>query len=228
MVRPAALLAGCALLVTVACGPQVAIEGAASALAVEAHGCGPRPSQGAGSVVADRLAITAAHVLAGATSIEVEDADGASTSAEVVVFDPALDLAVLRLASALGEPTLPRVDPAVEGERGVVIVPDRDVGRFEVVEIEVLRAVDIRTTDIYLDEEVLREGFEIDAPIDEGDSGAVVILPGGAAGMVWARSNQRARRAWAIDITAASSGTDLELLTEPTRRTPVDVGPCIR
>lgn len=225
-----ALAAGCLSALAAGCASPTGIDGIEGALAVEADGCGARVGQGAATVIADRLAITAAHVVAGATAVEVTDAAGRTAPAEVVDFDPALDLAVLRLDSPVGEPVPRRAGRAVEGERGVVVVPDRDADdqRFEVVEVEVLRSVDIRTTDIYLDADVVRAGFEIAAPIDEGDSGAMVVLADGAAGVVWARSNQRAGRAWAVDLTASDAIDDLDALADPARRAPVDAGPCIR
>ena len=82
----------------------------------------------------------------------------------------------------------------------------------------------ISTTDIYLDRDVVRPGFEIEGSIDPGDSGAMVTLPGGGAGIVWARSNRNVRRAWAIDLPVGLR--DGSLLTGT--RAPVDVGACIR
>ena len=71
-----------------------------------------------------------------------------------------------------------------------------------------IRTVDIDTTDIYLDRNVRRAGFEVAAEIEAGDSGAVVVLPGGiAAGMIWAKSTQRNGRAWACSTCRSNSVT---------------------
>jgi len=170
----------------------------AAAIGVLATGCSPSDDLGSGSMIDRDLAVTAAHVVAGATEVSVVDGDGAEHGAEVVWFDPDLDLAVLRTERELGAPLIV-TQPAVAGDIGFVA---RRVDAETVVsDVRVSRTVDIDTTDIYLDREVTRPGFEVDAAVTPGDSGAVVVLPGGiAGGMLWARSSERNERAWAIDL----------------------------
>jgi S1-C subfamily serine protease len=200
----------------------------AAAVDVRVDGCGPRVGFGSGSMIDDRIAVTAAHVVAGGSAVEVIDSDETATPAEVVHFDPELDLAVLRTAEPVGVPIDIRSDDAEPAETGIVALVRRDdVAEsvdVEVVDVTVLRTVQIDTTDIYLDADVTRAGFEVEGSIDPGDSGGVVVLPGGAVGLIWARSNQRENRAWAIDWPP--------IVTDPDERdapnTPVDVGPCIR
>jgi S1-C subfamily serine protease len=198
----------------------------AAALEIRADGCGPRVAIGSGSMIDDDLAVTAAHVVAGAEVVEVTDAAGRSTAAEVVRFDPERDLAVLRTGDPIGSPVAVRSATATAGELGVIVLPRREDGTVvvDVAEVEVIRPVRINTTDIYLDADVTRDGFELAADVDPGDSGGVVVLPGGAVGIVWARSNARENRAWAVDLPV-----DLvDVLTEPGgRTTPADVGPCL-
>ena len=76
----------------------------AAAIDVRANGCGPRIGFGSGTVINGGDIVTAAHVVAGSTSVEVIDGNGARAPAKVVLFDPDLDLAVLRPADALGTP----------------------------------------------------------------------------------------------------------------------------
>jgi S1-C subfamily serine protease len=202
-----------------------------AAIDVITEGCGPRVGIGAGSMIDDRLAVTAAHVVAGADAIEVEDTKGQRATADVVSFDPDLDLAVLRTGEPVGVPIGVRGERARADESGVIALPRRAVGEpydVEVVPLRILRTVTIRTTDIYLENPVERAGFEIELTVDRGDSGSVVVLTGGAVGVVWARSNQRDAHAWAVDLPAE--------LTQPAARaeladpdTPVaDVGACTR
>lgn len=197
----------------------------AAAVDVRADGCGPRVGFGTGSVVDDGVVVTAAHVVAGATAVEVIAVDGARSPADVVLFDPDLDLAVLRTEIAVGVPLAPRVAEASTGEEGVVVLPRESGGRVmvEIADVRVVRPANIRTTDIYLDRSVERAGFEVEGSIDPGDSGAMVVLPGGGAGVVWARSNRSERRAWAIDLPVAVVDGDVASLSDP-----VGVGPCIR
>lgn len=201
-----------------------------AAIGVRADGCGPRIGLGTGSMIDERLAVTAAHVVAGSDFIELTDAAGETTTADVVSFDPDLDLAVLRVEQPIGEPLPLRVAEASVGEVGVVALPEHaaDPVVIDIATVRVLRTVNIRTTDIYLDDPVERAGFEIEAEIDPGDSGAVVVLPGGGAGVIWARSNQREARAWAVDLPPELADPAVwGVLSDPA--TPIaDVGGCIR
>ena len=197
----------------------------AAAIDVRANGCGPRIGLGTGTVINGGDIVTAAHVVAGSTSVEVIDGNGARAAAAVVLFDPDLDLAVLRPASAVGAPLTIRSMEARQNEVGVLVrIRELDgVMEIEQIDVRVIREANIATTDIYLERAVVRDGFEIDSSVDTGDSGAMVVLPGGGAGVVWARSNRVDGRAWAIDLpTGVINGTALaeELV-------PVDVGQCI-
>ena len=197
----------------------------AAAVDVRANGCGPRISFGSGTVINEGDIVTAAHVVAGSTSVEVIDGNGARAPAEIVLFDPDLDLAVLRPASAVGAPLTIRTTEARQSEVGVLVrIREREgVMEIEQIDVRVIREANIATTDIYLERKVVRDGFEIESSVDVGDSGAMVVLPGGGAGVVWARSNRVDGRAWAIDLpTGVINGTALaeELV-------PVDVGQCI-
>ena len=201
---------------------QAAIE---AAVDVRTDGCGPRVGFGTGSVIAERVVVTAAHVVAGATDVELIATDGRRTGGEVVLFDPDLDLAVIRAGSPIGTPLAPRPGEAREGEVGIVVLPRLidDEMLVEIADVTVLREAVIRTTDIYREESVRRDGYEVEGSIDPGDSGAMVVLPGGGAGIVWARSNVNERRAWAIDLPEdVLDGTAADLTT------PVDTGPCTR
>lgn len=196
----------------------------AAAIDVRSTGCGPRIGFGTGSVIGNGDVVTAAHVVAGSSSIELIDVAGAHSDAVVILFDPDLDLAVLRPSTPLGTPAVVRGRDATTGETGLVVLPRLVDGRMEVevAEVSVVRTANIETTDIYLAKDVVRAGYEIVGSIDPGDSGAMVVLPGGAAGIVWARSSISARRAWAIDLPAGlRDGSALAGV-----RQSVDVGEC--
>ena len=208
--------------------PLVADEMAAVAAAVDlrADGCGPRVGFGTGSLIGPELVVTAAHVVAGAENVEVIASNGDRSPAEVVYFDPDLDLAMVRVEEPLGTPLAPRQEKAGIGESGIVVLPRLVAGEMEVevAEVTVLRPVNIRTTDIYREDEVVRAGFEIEGSIDPGDSGAMVVLPGGGTGVVWARSNERQNRAWAIDLPPVTLAAD----QRDRLQNAVDVGACQR
>ena len=208
-------------------GPADGADAEAAVLAavdVRASGCGPNLDLGAGSVIEAGLVVTVAHVVAGTDEVEVSDTQGNSSPATVVWFDPDDDVAALRVDPELGTPLAPRDEVAASGERGVLVAPREVDGAMsiEVAEIEVLRPARILTTDIYREVDVTREGFEMEADVREGDSGAMVVLPGGGVGVLWARSNERTERAWGVNLPT-------EILDPEFRAgltVPVDTGRC--
>ena len=204
-------------------------DASAAAAAIRADGCGPRLSFGAGSFVDPRHVVTAAHVVAGADTIEVVLAGGQRDEGEVVLFDPDLDVALIRTASVRGDPVALRDTTAMEDEDGVVAfvldgpTPGGGDGQVELVGVDVVRPATVRTTDIYRDRDVTRPGFEIEGLIDVGDSGGVVVLPGGAVGVVWARSTEQEGHAWAVDLPPAVHDAAAGAPPEAA----VDTGPCV-
>ncbi len=201
----------------------------AATFAVLAEGCGPNDANGTSTLIDVNLAITAAHVVAGADRIALLDVEDVEHPAEVVYFDPHLDVALLRAPTATATPIMTGA-PVSAGDPGLLFTlrqheGTRTANRTDVV---VVRTVDIETTDIYLEVDVTRRGFEIEAEIEPGDSGSVVLLGdamGDAAGvgMVWARSTERTGRAWAIDFPEVV--TDAAALDELVA--PVDNGRCV-
>ena len=232
-------LVASALLVTTACGSESESGGdlrtgaaaaldpdleaiVASTVRVRADGCGPRTELGTGTSIPDGLVVTAAHVLAGAEQVEIVDRDGTAIGAEVVMFDPDLDVAALRPSTGIGSSVLLRDEVGRRGEVGVVALISSD-GTAEPVAVDVLQRVAIRTTDISRDQPVERPGLRIDVSVEPGDSGAMVHLPGGGVGIVWSRSTTAEDQVWTVDLPT-------ELLDASTRRglvDAVDVGACL-
>ena len=195
-----------------------------AALDVRTTGCGPREGFGSASLIDDGLAITAAHVVAGADEITVIDPDLNEHDASVVAFDPDLDIALLRIPDGIGTP-MELLDTRVEaGDVGAITaVRDRDDAEVAVtLDVEVLRRANVATTDIAREREVVRPGFEIAGDIEPGDSGAVVVIDGQGAGVVWSRSVERDGRAWVVNIPDLFR--DLDDLRQ--RIEPVDTGEC--
>jgi hypothetical protein len=212
------LLLGCADSGSAVVDTATAIAGA---VRIEADGCGPRTRIGTGTAIDDGLVVTAAHVVAGSDSVKVIGDDGHTVSAEVVSFDPDLDVAAVRPVTPVATPVDLRSTPVGADDVGVVVVADID-GAMEAIPVDVIRRVTIRTTDIYLDADVERAGFEFEGSIEPGDSGAMVHFVGGAAGVVWARSTVDADRAWAVTLPD-------QLIDSTSRRSlldEVDTGPC--
>ncbi|MFK7919381.1 MAG: trypsin-like peptidase domain-containing protein [Ilumatobacter sp.] len=231
MGRVTVTLIGLGALVLASCG-SAGIETSATArdatLGVRADGCGPRLGFGTATLIDDELALTAAHVVAGATDVTVIGPDGVDHRGDVVWFDPEQDVAAVRVEAGIAAPVQLLDEAVAAGDTGTVgLERDADVRADRTLvaqDVEVVRRVNVATTDIYLDAEVIRPGFEISATIEPGDSGSLVLIDGAAAGVVWARSTQRTGRAWVVEIppvlrNPATRGA----LTEP-----VNVGPCTR
>lgn len=173
-------------------------------------------------MIRDRTIVTVAHVVAGSDSVEVVAADGRTVTVDVVHFDPELDLAVLRAGRDVGSP-LPSQSTSVTDGAATVALPRLagSDGHVGLLDVEVVRRVTIRTTDIYREAEVERRGTEVVADIEPGDSGAMVHAAGGNAGIIWARSNVRSGRAWSVELPDAVVGR------APALERPVDVQHCV-
>ena len=221
--RSVALLLACGAALA-GCGatPSIDAESVSNAtLRVRADGCGPRTELGTGTSIDDGLVVTAAHVVAGATQVEVIDGRGDARAADVVFFDPALDVAALRPTSAPNGAATLRGTPGRVGDSGVIAAWSTG-GSIELQEVDVVQRVTILTTDIYGDIDVERPGLRITATVEPGDSGAMVHLPDGGVGIVWSRSTERADQAWTVDVPEELVRRELRSqLVEP-----VDTGPC--
>ena len=157
-----------------------------AAVQVRVSGCSLIDHLGQGSMIGARLVLTSAHVVAGGTAIGLTTADGAAASGTVVHLDPDLDLALVETDRPIGRPlAIGRADP---GDIGTVVV--RRDERLQTLDVGVVRPVTIRTEDIYIQGTVLRPGYELDATIEPGDSGGVVVVDGRAVAVVWSRSRQ--------------------------------------
>jgi S1-C subfamily serine protease len=187
----------------------------AAAVRVEAEGCHPGPSVGAGSFVAKNRILTVAHVVAGSTEVDVVLPDGSEHHAEVVAIDRQKDLAVLS-ATAGAQPL--RVGRMRPGTQGAMIVWRG--GQLTPITFTARTVVDINAADIDNTTTGLRRGYEISAVVAPGDSGSVLVADGLAVGVLFARSNRGPNRAWATDIGEATP------LIASKGDTPVDTGPC--
>ena len=90
-----------------------------AAVEIVTTGCGTVDGRGDGLVVAPGRVLTAAHVVAGAEHVQVRTVSG-TTTAEVTVFDPFNDVAVLAI-NPLFAPAIP-IGTADANDRGVVVV----------------------------------------------------------------------------------------------------------
>ncbi len=207
--------------------PQPDVDDAAltSAVDIRAFGCQLEPTRGAGAVIDGGFILTAAHVVAGASSITVRPAtpaNAASSIAHVVAIDPAADIALLSTPQSVAAPL--SLGRASTNDRGVAVV-FRDRTPIAIPFI-ITRPVRVRIFDIYHRKTVNRDGYQVEIEVEPGDSGAVLVGPRGTAdGVLYAKSEDSEDRAWATTTTMLRS-----LLDRATRADPavgIDSGTCV-
>lgn len=171
-----------------------------STVQVVAYGCdgGELVEKGSGFVTDGDLVVTNAHVVAGADHIVVIDEVGDHV-ATPILFDPRFDLAVLRVPG-LDDPSL-RVDPSYVG-RGTeaVVLGYPGGGPFNAQPAGVLERFDATGYDIYNEQEVTREIYEVESLVRPGNSGGPLVEPDGLViGVVFSRSADNSRIGFALD-----------------------------
>jgi S1-C subfamily serine protease len=147
--------------------------------------CG-RGIEGTGFVYADNRLMTNAHVVAGVDDPEVE-IDGTTEPAEVVYYNPELDVAVLSVDTDNID-TLP-FDLTAEAEVGVAILGYPQDGPFDIQPGRIRSEQRLRSPDIYGEGTVIREVFSVRGLVRPGNSGGPLVdSDGDVVGVVFAAS----------------------------------------
>ena len=141
--------------------------------------------EGSGFVYAPERVMTNAHVVAGVREPVVE-VDGVSLDAQVVLFDPARDVAVLAVEGLRAPPLSPAAEDA-EREQGAIVVGYPQDGPFRADAARVIRSQDARGKDIYQQDDVVREIYSVRGLVRQGNSGGPLIdTDGNVLGVVFA------------------------------------------
>ena len=157
-----------------------------------------RIQEGSGFFVDDDLVVTNAHVVAGEDDTEVELADGRVLSAEVVAFDPARDLALLRTDGEAA--ALPLRDADAGDIGGVFGHPGG--GGLEVSPFRVAEQITASGRDIYDRSGTEREVLVLAAALAPGDSGSALIDPAGSViGVAFAVAPDEPGVAYALAVS---------------------------
>lgn len=172
-----------------------------SVVKVRASGC-PSAAEGTGFVTAYQggdVVITNAHVVAGADSVTVTDSHGVD-AAQVMVFDAAADLAVLRVPQ-LAAPALPLIVGAVpNGTPATILGYPRDGALTQTGAVIVQRTPTIASTSGGL---ALRETYRLRADVQHGNSGSPLLTADGhVAGVVDAISRTQRDTGFALTADA--------------------------
>jgi S1-C subfamily serine protease len=200
-----------------------------STVQIVGRGCGDI-QEGSGFVIAPGLVVTNAHVVAGVAQPMVLDAVSRH-QAVPVLFDPRLDIAVLRVPG-LSDPPLP-VDRSLVG-RGVsgVVLGYPEGGPFNYSPAAVAASFMASGLDIYGKTQTLRRVYQIDALVQPGNSGGPLIASGDAAqhiadgtviGVVFARSTVNSDVGYALAMPAVQGDVDRVGASSPA----VGTGACI-
>jgi S1-C subfamily serine protease len=141
-----------------------------------------RQLEGTGFVVGPQLVMTNAHVVAGTsdTSVEVRNSRGRITSldARVVVYDPNVDVAVLRVPD-LDADVLPfDREVADVGSDAIVIGYPLD-GPYTAAPAKIRQRIQLNGPNIYDNGEVSRDVYTVRAKVQSGNSGGPMIDPQG-------------------------------------------------
>ena len=182
---------------------------------------------GTGFAIAPGYVVTNAHVVAGTSAVVVTPDTGGSSKgypATPVLFDPALDIALLRVpglpAASL---TFARDDPT----RGAVAAALGHPGGMSLAVIPAAVTATYRASgrDLYGEDVVDRPVVELRAAIEPGDSGGPIVLADGTVGgVVFAESRLDPDVGYALapSVVAATVRPALG------RSAPIDTGRCVR
>jgi S1-C subfamily serine protease len=180
---------------SIAVDPAIVEAATAATAHVRSNGCGAGFEGSSFAISADTL-MTNAHVVAGAGTVRVRFPDGETREAEVVVFDPVRDLALLHVPGH-GRTPIPLgfdgTDAVVIGYPGGQLQPRVAPASIEGSRLAVGR-------DIYGRERSERNVLFLAASLRQGDSGSPVVdAQGRLAGVVFAISPDRPNLAYALD-----------------------------
>lgn len=175
-------------------------QAAAVTSKVIAYGCGGAEA-GSAWPIGDDDVLTNAHVVAGSNRAEVDTHDGVSHRADVVFFDPDVDIAILHVPG-LGQPALPMAtsDPA-RGVTGAVIGYPGG-GPEKVVSALVRGTENARGYNIYNTALVDRDIEVLAATVIPGNSGGPMVDTAGTVqGVVFAASTTDQNEGYALTMT---------------------------
>lgn len=162
----------------------------------EAPRCGGI-QEGSGFVVAPGLVVTNAHVVTGSDRVTITK-DFLRSTARVVAFDPARDVAVLA-ADTGSLPALPIVRESARPGTDAVIAGYPFGGPYRVDAARVGTLVTARGRDIYDQQRVVRHIYGVRATIHPGNSGGPLLtLDGEVAGLVFARAQDAPDTAYVL------------------------------
>lgn len=193
---------------------------ARSVTKIEGVACS-KVQDGTGFVVSTDLVATNAHVVAGERSTGVIRDDGRRFEGQVVAFDPARDIAIIRV-SGFDRPALAvATSSTADGTTGGVFGhPGGEPLR--IAPFQLARTITATGLDIYGGSRTERKVLELAATLRPGDSGsALADTDGTVVGVAFAIARDRA------DVAYALAPSELTSVLSTASATPVPTGPCL-
>ncbi len=188
--------------------PQILRDGAVQAtymsvfkVRADAEACSERMS-GTGFMYAPGRILTNAHVVAGANHVTVSSIDSTQhATADVVLFDPSLDVAVLAVKGLVATPLT--IGPDLHTGSQAVVPGYTGGGPLSPDAARIADIIIARGHDIYGGATVDREIYVLRAHVAAGDSGAPLVgIDGTVVGMVFAAATDERDTGYAL--TASS------------------------
>ncbi|OMH34422.1 MarP family serine protease [Tersicoccus sp. Bi-70] len=185
-----------------------------------AYQCGQNQT-GSGWVMAPGRVVTNAHVVAGVGQPVVEVPNQNALPADVVLFDPVKDIAVLAV-DGLGTAALEAGNPLAGGDSAVVAGYPLG-GPYQAKPAGVQSRGSVRIPDIYGTGTSSREVYQLSADVQQGNSGGPLLdTRGRVVGMVFAKSRENVPVGYALTLAQVRSVVDGAGTSE------VSTGACIR
>ncbi len=136
-----------------------------------------RQLEGSGFVIGPKLVLTNAHVVAGTSSTTVEVQGKRrlqELDATVVLYDPQVDVAVLRVPDLDAKPLVFEPQPASPQDDAIVLGYPLD-GGFKVTAARIRQEIKLKGPNIYDSGEVTRDVYTVRAQVQSGNSGGPMI-----------------------------------------------------
>ena len=199
--------------------PQVVARVSASTVQIEGIAC-RFERDGSGFTVAPDLVVTNAHVVAGQQRTIVVRPDGRRLRAQVTVFDPVRDLALLAVPGR-GQAPLPLADGRVGATVAVFGHPEGQAS-LEISPAAIRQQVNALGPDLYQLGMTRRAVYVLAAELAPGDSGAGLgNADGQVVGVAFAISPDDRETAYALAVS------ELRSVLAAAREAPAGTGPCI-
>ena len=162
-----------------------------------------RGQEGSGWVVAPGKVVTNAHVVAGMREAAVQVAGvGREYAAQIVLFDPERDLAVLAVDGLTAAPL--RLSGQLSPNDESVVAGFPLDGPYRLDPARVRRTLTATGSDIYGQPGVTREIYSLYARVEPGNSGGPLLAPTGeVVGVVFAKSLDDPTTGYALTLNEA-------------------------